>query len=287
MRSTLFLLLSAIGYIFYIYLCHRKIKTIAATPWKYETIGGFERYKKSIWYQRKVTLHGIHYYASLILCIPLHFLLLLLYGGLGVLLQTYLLIPVGAYRLSSEGLMIGALGGLFFSIALIEWILFSVNRPIFVAARLYGAKDPDNYPLSLQSVYRWLLVCGILCLPIMVLGLNAYSYVDPSGIVTHNLICPMERSIPFTSMVSGETSYSPGEGNTAFHLYYDITLEDGTVFSLSDFEPEQILYIHTLLEDNSIPVAYGTISTSDYEALKPKLDEEDLLLATTLLRQEP
>lgn len=273
MRNIIFLLICFNGYIAFILWCVYKLRDISKNPKKYEKVKGRERYSKSFWYEPWYKRYGKNYHASLIigiLCVPL---LTYLYSLIAKAIQRFLLTPVDAQFLLSVGTTIGACAALFFAIAVWQFVLFSVNRPIFVAARLYVADPADNYVKAWRNVYLWLLVLGVLCLLFMAMGINANSYADEERIVTHGHFSLVEREIPYESIESGITWYSTNENHTEFTFHYTITLEDGTEFAISDFDNEGTKYIDSILREKGVPVDYEEIDPVTYELMKKVCSE--------------
>lgn len=275
MRSGIFLTLCVIGYIAFIVWNIYKLKDIARNPQKYETVKGKERYRKSFWYESGYERYGKNYHATLVLGIPCMLLLLVLYFAVGNLIQRFLLIPTDALHLTSGSLWIGASGTSFFSISLEQFIMFSVNRPIFVAARLYMATT-QNYVKAWRNTILLLLVMGIICLPIMAIGINAYSYADEEKIVTHGVFSLREKQIPYDTVISGETSYSYDEEDDTFEFEYTIVLTDGSELDISDFGPNGATYIDRMLQKYGVATAYGTVDADTYEQMKSVCDENTM-----------
>lgn len=276
MRNIMFLSICFIGYIAFILWCVYKLKDISRNPKKYDKVKGREKYAKTFWYEPWYKRYGKHYHASLIigiLCVPL---LTNLYSIIGKAIQHFLLTPVDAQFLQSVGTTIGAIPALFLAIAVWQFVLFSVNRPIFIAARLYVADPSDNYVKAWRNVYLWLLVLGALCVPIMAVGINANSYADEEKIVTHGHFSLVEREILYESIEAGTTWYSTNENHTEFTFHYRITLEDGTEFTISDFDSEGTRYIDSMLRHKGVPVDYEEIDTVTYELMKKVCSEEKL-----------
>lgn len=267
MRSGIFLTLCVMGYIAFIVWNVYKLKDIARNPQKYETVKGKERYRRSFWYESGYKRYGKNYHAGLILFIPAMLLLPLLFYVFGFLIQSYLLVPTKAIYLRSTGLLIGVLGAQFFAISLTEVVLFYVNSPIFVAARLYSSAG-KTHEKAWRDTILLLLVIGIICLPIMAIGINAYSYADEERIVTHGVFSLQEQQIPYDTVISGETSYSYDEEDDTFEFEYTIVLTDGSELDISNFGLNGASYIDRMLQKYGVATAYGTVDADTYEQMK-------------------
>ena len=275
MRSGIFLTLCVMGYIAFIVWNVYKLKDIARNPQKYETVKGKERYRRSFWYEFGYKRYGKNYHAVLILCIPAMLLLPFLFYVFSFLIQSYLLVPTKAIYLRSTGLLIGVLGAQFFTISLTEVVLFYVNSPIFVAARLYSSAG-KTHEKAWRDTILLLLVIGIICLPIMAIGINAYSYADEEKIVTHGVFSLQEKQIPYDTVISGETSYSYDEEDDTFEFEYTIVLTDGSELDISDFGPNGATYIDRMLQKYGVATAYGTVDADTYEQMKSVCDENTM-----------
>lgn len=275
MRSGIFLTLCVMGYIAFIVWNVYKLKDIARNPQKYETVKGKERYRRSFWYESGYKRYGKNYHAGLILFIPAMLLLPLLFYVFGFLIQSYLLVPTKAIYLRSTGLLIGVLGAQFFTISLTQVVLFYVNSPIFVAARLYSS-SAKTHVKAWRDTILLLLVMGIICLPIMAIGINAYSYADEEKIVTHGVFSLQEQQIPYDTVISGETSYSYDEEDDTFEFEYTIVLTDGSELDISDFGPNGATYIDRMLQKYGVATAYGTVDADTYEQMKSVCDENTM-----------
>lgn len=267
MRSGIFLTLCVMGYIAFIVWNVYKLKDIARNPQKYETVKGKERYRRSFWYESGYKRYGKNYHAGLILFIPAMLLLPLLFYVFGFLIQSYLLVPTKAIYLRSTGLLIGVLGAQFFAISLTEVVLFYVNSPIFVAARLYSSAG-KTHEKAWRDTILLLLVIGIICLPIMAIGINAYSYADEEKIVTHGVFSLQEKQIPYDTVISGETSYSYDKEDDTFEFEYTIVLKDGSELDISNFGLNGASYIDRMLQKYGVATAYGTVDADTYEQMK-------------------
>ena len=164
------LILFAFVYVAVLYCIVYKLRDIRDNPKYYNRIEGFERYRKSFWYEKKIKRYGAAYYATLLLGIPFLIFFLQAYFYLSLLLHS-----VSDSIFPSDFFYFGGISIIFYSIPLIYSILMHVNRPIFVAARLYWIPNEEwfekgKYHLAWRNVYRWLLVCSILCLPFLLLG---------------------------------------------------------------------------------------------------------------------
>lgn len=274
MRSGIFLTLCVIGYIAFIVWNVYKLKDISRNPQKYETVKGKERYKKSFWYESGYERYGKNYHATLLLVIPCMLLSLVIYFVVGNMIQR-LLTPADALHLTSAGLWVGACGALFFFISFEQFIMFSVNRPIFVAARLYMASS-QNYVKSWRNTILLLLVMGIICLPIMAIGIKAYSYADEEKIVTHGVFSLQENQIPYDTVISGETSYSYDKEDDTFEFEYTIVLKDGSELDISNFGLNGASYIDRMLQKYGVATAYGTVDADTYEQMKSICDENTM-----------
>lgn len=275
MRSGIFLTLCVMGYIAFIVWNVYKLKDIARNPQKYETVKGKERYRRSFWYESGYKRYGKNYHAGLILFIPAMLLLPLLFYVFGFLIQSYLLVPTKAIYLRSTGLLIGVLGAQFFTISLTQVVLFYVNSPIFVAARLYSS-SAKTHVKAWRDTILLLLVMGIICLPIMAIGINAYSYADEEKIVTHGVFSLQEKQIPYDTVISAETSFSYDEKDDTFDFEYTIVLTDGSELDISDFGPNGATYIDRMLQKYGAATAYGTVDADTYEQMKSVCDENTM-----------
>lgn len=267
MRSLIFWIVVTIGYAAFIAWNAYKLRDIARNPQKYELVKGRERYRKSFWYESGYERYGKHYHASLILGIPGFIILLLLMFAVMYLIQRYLLIPADTMYLQSVGLGIGFCAALFFAISLEQYIFFLVNKPIFVAARLYCASS-KNHVKACRDAFLWLIVLGVICLPVMVIGINAYNYADEEKIVTHGVLSLQEKEIPYGTVISGETTYSYDREEDTFTFQYKLIISDGTELDVCDFGMQGACYIDTMLKQHGIATTYGTIDEDTYEQMK-------------------
>lgn len=275
MRNLIFWTVSAIGYFVFIIWNVYKLRDISRNPQKYEKVKGRERYRESFWYEPGYERYGKHYHACLILGIPGFITLLVLLFAAMYLIQRYLLIPSDTMYLYSVGLGIGLCAALFFAISLLQYIFFLVNKPIFVAARLYSASS-NNYVKAWRDAFLWLMVLGVICLPVMIIGINASNYADEEKIVTHGVFSLQEREIPYDAVVSGETSYSYDEEDDNFSFRYTIVLADGTKLEVCDFGMEGACYIDTMLQKHGVAISYGVIDADTFELLKSVCREKTL-----------
>lgn len=275
MGSSVFGIVFAIGYIAFIAWNVYKLRDIAKNPQKYELVKGREHYRKSFWYESGYERYGKHYHAYLILGLPFAFLFPVLFWVFGDFIQKILFIPNDAIPLRTPGVLIGTIAAIFYGISLEQFVLFSINKPIFVAARLYFAGS-NNYVKAWRNVFLWLLVLGILCLPIMAIGINAYSFADEEKIVTHGVLSLREKEIPYGTVISGETTYSYDRENDTFTFRYKIATSDGSELDVCDFGMEGACYIDTMLKQHGIAMTYGMIDEDTYEQIKTACGEKTL-----------
>ncbi len=284
MKSVVFLALCAVGYALLIFWLLKKLEDISANPRKYDVIHGWDRYRRSFWYDSKCKRYGKHYYASLIVFIPIFMVMFWLYPVLGMVVQKLLLIPKGARRLSSAGVYIGNIAAVFFSIGLIQFFSFYGKWPVVVAARLYASGSDDDQPKAWKKMFLWMLVLSAICLPVMAVGINAYSYADQEKIVTHHTFSLVAEEIPYQSVESAATSYTSNEKCTEFSLKYTLTLKNGKKLSVDDFGVDGVQYIDKMLRKNRIPVVYGEMDFATYEQLKKNCDDEAIKLIESCVK---
>ena len=271
LRSFIFWIVFLLGYAAFIGWNVYKLRDIARNPEKYEAVKGRDRYKKSFWYESGYKRYGKNSHATLLLGISCMFMLLGLYVVIGNLIQRFWLIPATALRLSSGSLWVGANGTLFFSIAIEQFIFFSMNSPVFVAARLYCSSGKP-YVKAWRNTILLLLIMGIICLPVMAIGINAYSYADEEKIVTHGIFALREKEIPYTSVVSGETAIVYVEDEDAYSFQYRIILADGTELDIIDYGIKGAAYIDSRLQHFGVAVQYGNMDVDTYEHIKETCD---------------
>ena len=114
-----------------------RLGDIQRNPQKYKDVTGMERYKKSFWYEKKHKRYGLGYYASLIIGLP--FLLLFLQGYYYFCGLLRIIFPaLAGMGQNSDLFYIGGIGCVFYHIALGQYLLFKIHRPMFVAARIYA-----------------------------------------------------------------------------------------------------------------------------------------------------
>lgn len=280
-RSTLFWILFFLCYIAFISWNIYKLRDIRNNPQKYKKVKGAEEYQKSLWFEIPSKSHGKHYWASLIVTHPIFLIFCVISFCVPSIVQKILFISADFVLLQSPGVMIGTIGAIFLSIALLQFVLFSINKPIFVAARLYWAgctvkSDSDDYLKAWKKTILVLLVMGIICLPILAIGINAYSYADEEKIVTHGVFSLQEKQIPYDMVISRETSYSYDEEDDTFEFQYIIVLSDGKEMDLYDFGPRGVCYIDTMLNRHNVIISHGRVDKDTYEQMKSVCDEMSL-----------
>ena len=281
MRSTIFWVSFSLCYIAFISWNIHKLRDIRHNPANYKKVKGAELYQKSSWFEVPSKQHGKHYWASLIVGIPIFLAFCVVSFCVPSMVQKNLLIPADFVPLQSPGALISTIGALFLSIAMEQLVLFSINKPIFVAARLYWAgctfkSNSDDYLKAWKNAFLLLLVIGIICLPVMAIGINAYSYADEEKIVTHGVFSLQEREILYTSVVSGETCYTYDEKEDAFSFEYHITLADGSEMELVDFGVNGARYIDSHLRQYGILIHYGVMDAEIYAHVKNVCDNQTL-----------
>ena len=278
MRSTIFWVSFSLCYIAFISWNIHKLRDIRHNPANYKMVKGAELYQKSSWFEVPNKQHRKHYWASLIVCIPLFLAFSVISFCVPSMVQKILFISSDFVLLQSPGVLISTIGALFLSMALEPFILFSINRPpIFVAARLYLAgctfkSDSDDYLKAWKKTFLLLLVMGMICLPMMAIGINAYSYADEEKIVTHGVFSLQEREILYASVVSGETCYTYDEKEDAFSFEYHIILADGSEMELVDFGVNGAIYIDSHLRQYGIQIHYGVMDAETYQHVKKICD---------------
>lgn len=275
MKSILFLSLCLIVYVCIIVSLIFKAKDIIKNTKKYDVIPGYEKYRNSFWYERKYNRYGKHYYASLIIgivslisCVPIYLLL-------GTLIQKHLLLPTNAFFLQSYQLYIGGIACIFFQIIFEFWFSFHSKAPICIANSLYAFNSDKRSDSWAKLTLSMLIVC-VLCLPIMAISINAYSYADDEKIVTHNFLSIEEEKIPYDTIVSAETTYSSNNKYTEFDFAYHILLQDGRRINIMEFGNKAVLYLHSIIKQKNIPIIYGEIDAITYQLIKQTCKESTI-----------
>lgn len=275
MRSILFLSLCLIAYVCIIVSLIFKTKDIVKHSKKYDAIPGYEKYRNSFWYERKYNRYGKHYYASLIIgivslisCVPIYLLL-------GTLIQKHFLLPTNAFFLQSSQLYIGGVACIFFQIIFEFWISFHSKASICIAYSLYAFNSKKRSDSWAKLTISMLIVC-VLCLPIMAISINSYSYADDKEIVTHNFLSIEEVKIPYDTIISAETTWSSNKKQTEFVFSYHIILQDGTQINIMEFGNKGALYLHSMIQQHGIPIIYGEIDAITYQLIKQTCKESTI-----------
>ncbi len=277
MRSILFLSVCLIVYVCVIVSLILKAKDIVNNTKKYDVIPGYEKYRNSFWYERKYNRYGKHYYAYLIIGIVSLVSCVSIYLLLGALIQKYFLLPTNTFFLQSFQLYIGAIACIFFQIVFELWISFHSKASICIANSLY-AFNSDKRSDSWAKLTLFVLIVSILCLPIMAISINAYSYADDEKIVTHNFLSIEEVKIPYDTIVSAETTYSSNTKHTEFDFSYHILLQDGTRINIMEFGNRGALYLHSMIQQHGISIVYGEIDAITYQLIKQTCKESTIQL---------
>ena len=124
MRSTIFGVLFSLCYIAFISWNIHKLRDIRHNPANYKKVKGAELYQKSSWFEVPNKQHGKHYWASLIVCIPLFLAFSVISFCVSSMVQKILFISADFVLLQSPGVMIGTIGAMFLSIALVQFVYF-------------------------------------------------------------------------------------------------------------------------------------------------------------------
>ncbi|MBQ5866683.1 MAG: hypothetical protein IIW56_08415 [Oscillospiraceae bacterium] len=267
MKSILFFSLCFVLYVCVIVALILKARDIAKNTKKYDVIPGHERYRNSVWYESGNIRHGKHYRASLILGIGSLFAFVFLYYQLGVLIQKHYFLPVDVVYLQSSQLYIGAIACMFFVIIFEGWISFHSKASICIANSLYMLNDPRRSDSWAKLTLYMLIVC-ILCLPVMAISINAYSYADDEKIVTHKFLSIEEEIIPYDTIVSGQTSFSSNKAQSEFDFDYHIYLQDGTRMNLMEFGNRGVVHLDAIFQEWNIPIQYGQMNSVTYQLIK-------------------
>lgn len=267
MKSILFFSLCFVLYVCMIVSLILKARDIAKNTKKYDVIPGYERYRNSVWYEHGNIRYGKHYHASLIIGIGSLIVFVFLYYQLGVLIQKHYFLPANAFYLQSYQLYIGAIACIFFQIIFSVWISFHSKAPICIANSLYAFNDPKRSDSWAKLTLYMLIVCS-LCLPVMAVSINAYSYADDEKIVTHRFLSIEEETIPYDTIVSGQTTYSSNTEQTKFDFAYHIYLQDGTQMNIGEFGNKAVVHLHSIMQERNIPIQYGQMNAVTYQLIK-------------------
>lgn len=271
------MLLCLIAYSAIIVILILKARDIAINPKKYSEIPGYQKYQNSFWYERKNNRHGKHYYASLIIGITSLIFCVSTYFLVGALIQKHFFLPPNAFFLPSYQLYLGGIACMFFQIIFEYWICFHSRASICIADTLYAFHSENRSDSWTKLTYSMLIACA-LCLPIMAISINAYSYADNEKIVTHNFLSIQETEIPYHSIVSAETSYTSNAKCTEFDFSYHILLQNGTRINITEFGTKGTLYLHSMIQQQKIPILYGKIDGITYERIQKYCNESEVAL---------
>ena len=151
-----------------------RLRDIRRNPQKYNEVKGLERYKKSFWYEKEYNSCGRGYFATLILWIPFMFLFLGACYHFCSLLHSLFPALAGNGQ-DSDLFYIGLFACVLYQIALIQYLLFKIDSPIFVSARIHSMHLDwmcmEGNHLAWRNMYRWLFWCTLICMPFMLIGL--------------------------------------------------------------------------------------------------------------------
>ena len=267
MPTTVYLILSAVFYAAVLAALVLRRRDIVSHPKKYAEIPGWERYRNSMWYEKKYQRYGMHYKACLFYDIPGLLLFLAGYQLLGRMIQKHLLIPRGALYLENANLMFGVIAGVFYFISFSDYRTFHSRRPMLIAARLYAHSREKN-EVAWRKMITFFTVMSALCLPVMLYAVSGWSYAGPDALVFRDLFPAREREYRYEEIVCIRTDWSANDGRTEFSYTYELTMADGSTLELTDqLSLSTICHVHEILMDHEIPFQPAVIDEVLYDRM--------------------
>ena len=269
MRNVIFLIVCAIAYAFFIYRCLVALRRLKAEPEKYKLkylkMEG-RAYRHSFWHESSYRRYGKGYKAACILTISSVISFTVLICGTAVGIQRFCLTPSGCLFLRSDGIYALILPSLFFSIAFSQFLIYTLEAPIFTAARRYDGYG-KTYPQARKHMLLLLLIMGAVCLPPIALGANANCYADNEKLVSHKIISPVENELYFSSLSSVESRWSCDAEEDKFRFDYLLISSDGTEIDMTDHGIKNCLRFDEHITRLGIEVRPGIIDPASYSRM--------------------
>jgi len=233
MANTLYWLVCTAVYLVVMALLVRELRDIVKHPERHNETPGWHRYRHSFWFEHPSAYHSKltskHYWASILVSLPLFLLGWIAIWAGGLWLQKVLFIPEGALRLKTDGVALGVLLGIFWLIGLEGWLAYHYSHPIAIALSLHmfgGKRRTQKLKASVLMV-----ITTALFIPAMALGLGSYGYATEEGFVISRYFSVAETRSAYGDCTA-QTTWRFNRSEDECYFYYTVTLPDGTAFDL-------------------------------------------------------
>lgn len=277
MQKLSFLIVCALLFVAVMALLVRELADIVKYPEKHADIPGWKHYRRSFWYEhpsRHRRMTSKHYWASLLIVLPLFSL-----GGFaiwagGLWLQKALFIPEDVMQLKTEGVTAAMIPGIFWLIGLAAWLSYHSTHPIAIAMSQYWFGGKRHIQKLKASVL--MVITTALFIPAMALGLGSYGYATEEGFVVSRYFSVAETRSAYGDCTA-QTTWRFNRSEDECYFYYTVTLSDGTAFDLFEAcKSGGVDWVHQRLTEAGVALHRSDIDAGSWAVMHSIEPEERL-----------
>ena len=272
----IFLLVLYLAFIIYLII---KLIDIFRNNKKYDTIKGWDKYRKSFWYEKDSDYYRLsskNYWAPIITQIPMLGITIGLYYLLSILVQRYLFAPDNALVVfRTDSYYISFLGLIFFASLFCFWICYNSKAPVLIAATRV-AFNSETRGGDWKKLIVSLLIVTFISFPLCILSIDNYGYVTEQKISYNPLFSIGEQDYPYDEIVEVTTSFSASNDNEEFYFSYVITTKEGPSLDVATAGSSGILLVNHFLMTEDISISKGVIDRDIYETMIERCSMETI-----------
>lgn len=257
------LFLSYVAFLVYLII---KLRDIFLHNDKYDKIKGWEKYRKSFWYE-----HGLNYkknyWAPIITHIPMNGIIIGLSYLFAVLIQKYLLAPVNSLAVfRTETYYIGFIGLIFFTIYFSFWISYNSKIPILVASTrtAFNSKSRGG---DWKKLIVSLVIATFVALPLYILSVDNYGYVTDDKLIYNPYLSFSEENYDYDDITNVSTSFSFSDDEKKLQFSYIITNSIGQSLDVAEGGSNVVLLVNGFLQGKDVVFQKGVIGKATYMKL--------------------
>lgn len=248
-----------------------KLRDILSNPEKYNEIKGWDKYRKSFWYEPMSNYHNKwfakNWLAPIVIGIPVWGIIIACFYFAAKAIQLYLLIPSSAIlTFNTDTMAIGITGIIFIAVCFEFWISFNSKLPIMIAATM-SAFNSDERSTDWKKLIVTFMIIFAVAFPFYVLSVDDYGYITNEKISYNEYLKFSETDFYFDEITQAETSFHADNNEQEFFFSYEISNSKGDRFDVLEAGRETTAYVHKVLKDRNIPVIKAHIDSDTYQKI--------------------
>ena len=280
MNLLVLVVLTLLYIVFMVYLV-LKLIDIFKNNEKYNHIKGWDKYRKSFWYEHESDYYNKgfkskNYWAVIITNMPMWGFVIGLYYLLSIFIQQYLIAPENAIVVfRTDTYFWGIIGLIFFAIFYVFWICYNSKIHVLIASTTFAFNSKSRGG-DWKKLIVTLMLIALVSLPLCILSIDDYGYVTNEKISYNPYLSIKEQDYIYDDIKEVTTSFSSDKEQTEFYFSYVIITKEDFKFDLATIRPKTIMLVNEFLQLKNITFNKATIDSATYQKMKENCKPETI-----------